>query len=252
MALAKVFKSIYLGRHPQPSVSQNRAPRRRAYPCATETPPETHGAACASMHSRKSRPKSPVGFCRGNLYGDPSRCFSRCGLPHRRGSRRRRLGAAPARANVLGECGSQYRAAKATNELAGQSWQEFFKACRTRLAEAPAHANVLGECGSQYRAAKATNELADQSWHEFFKACRTRLAEAPAHATVLGECGSQYRAAKATNELAGRSWQDFFKACRTRLSEQNNEAVPAHAQAKPAEIRRPGTASHRDSCARRS
>lgn len=44
-------------------------------------------------------------------------------------------GQALAQANVLKECGSQYQAAKAANELAGQSWQEFLKACRTRLSE---------------------------------------------------------------------------------------------------------------------
>lgn len=44
-------------------------------------------------------------------------------------------GDAYAQANVLRECGSQYQAAKAANELGGQSWQEFLKACRARLAE---------------------------------------------------------------------------------------------------------------------
>ncbi|MBI1981345.1 MAG: hypothetical protein HYS63_07315 [Methylocystis sp.] len=43
--------------------------------------------------------------------------------------------AAYAQANVLKECGSQYQAAKAANELGGQSWQDFLKACRARLAE---------------------------------------------------------------------------------------------------------------------
>lgn len=48
-------------------------------------------------------------------------------------------GEAKAQANVLKECGGQYQAAKAANELKGQSWQDFLKACRTRLAEpAPA------------------------------------------------------------------------------------------------------------------
>jgi hypothetical protein len=42
---------------------------------------------------------------------------------------------AKAQANILRECGSQYQAAKAANELKGQSWQDFLKACRTRLAE---------------------------------------------------------------------------------------------------------------------
>ncbi|TLG78584.1 hypothetical protein FEV16_00625 [Methylocystis sp. B8] len=43
--------------------------------------------------------------------------------------------AAYAQANVLKECGSQYQAAKAANELGGQSWQDFLKACRARLSE---------------------------------------------------------------------------------------------------------------------
>jgi outer membrane biosynthesis protein TonB len=47
-------------------------------------------------------------------------------------------GEARAQANVLKECGSQYQAAKAANELKGQSWQDFLKACRARLAEQPA------------------------------------------------------------------------------------------------------------------
>ncbi len=44
-------------------------------------------------------------------------------------------GEAKAQANVLKECGSQYQAAKAANELKGQSWQDFLKACRARIAE---------------------------------------------------------------------------------------------------------------------
>ncbi|MEF3367938.1 hypothetical protein V3H18_15495 [Methylocystis sp. 9N] len=44
-------------------------------------------------------------------------------------------GAAYAQAHVLKECGSQYQAAKAANELAGRSWQDFLKECRARLSE---------------------------------------------------------------------------------------------------------------------
>ncbi|MBG0810171.1 hypothetical protein IY145_12360 [Methylosinus sp. H3A] len=47
-------------------------------------------------------------------------------------------GEAKAQANVLKECGSQYQAAKSANELKGQSWQDFLKACRVRLSEQPA------------------------------------------------------------------------------------------------------------------
>jgi hypothetical protein len=45
---------------------------------------------------------------------------------------------AKAQANVLKECGAQYQAAKAANELKGQSWQDFLKKCRAGLAEQPA------------------------------------------------------------------------------------------------------------------
>lgn len=51
-------------------------------------------------------------------------------------------GKAKAQANVLRECGTQYQAAKAANELKGQSWQDFLKACRARLAEQPAPAET--------------------------------------------------------------------------------------------------------------
>ena len=44
-------------------------------------------------------------------------------------------GEALAQANILKECGSQYQAAKAANQLNGQSWQEYLKACRARIAE---------------------------------------------------------------------------------------------------------------------
>ncbi|CAN2534401.1 hypothetical+protein [Methylocapsa aurea] len=47
-------------------------------------------------------------------------------------------GEAKAQANVLKECGSQYQTAKAANELKGQSWQDFLKACRVRLSDQPA------------------------------------------------------------------------------------------------------------------
>jgi hypothetical protein len=49
-------------------------------------------------------------------------------------------GEAKAQANVLKECGTQYQAAKAANELKGQSWQDFLKACRVRLSEQPGEA----------------------------------------------------------------------------------------------------------------
>jgi hypothetical protein len=47
--------------------------------------------------------------------------------------------AAPGEENAFKEtikaCGREYQAAKAANELKGQSWQDFLKACRARIAE---------------------------------------------------------------------------------------------------------------------
>ena len=45
--------------------------------------------------------------------------------------------AANAEVNIWKECGTRFQAAKAANELNGQSWQDFLKACRVRVA-APA------------------------------------------------------------------------------------------------------------------
>lgn len=62
-------------------------------------------------------------------------------------------GEALAQANVLKECGSQYQAAKAANQLAGQGWQDFLKACRARLKEAASPA--AGSAPAEAAAPKA-------------------------------------------------------------------------------------------------
>ena len=46
--------------------------------------------------------------------------------------------AANAQVNIWKECGTRFQAAKAANELNGQSWQDFLKACRGRVAAQPA------------------------------------------------------------------------------------------------------------------
>ena len=46
--------------------------------------------------------------------------------------------AAKAQVNIWKECGTRFQAAKAANELNGQSWQDFLKACRVRAAAQPA------------------------------------------------------------------------------------------------------------------
>ena len=74
-------------------------------------------------------------------------------------------GPALAQANLLKECGTQYQAAKAANELGGQGWQDFLKACRARLKEAatateakPAEAAKPVEVAKPVEAAKPAAE----------------------------------------------------------------------------------------------
>ena len=70
-----------------------------------------------------------------------------------------------AQANILRECGSKYQAAKAANELAGQNWQEYLKACRARLAETSkpqeaAAPTTPAAAGSETESAKPTPSAA--------------------------------------------------------------------------------------------
>jgi hypothetical protein len=53
-------------------------------------------------------------------------------------------GVANAQAKLLTECSTKYQATRAANELKGQSWQDFLKACRARVAEQPAPAQAPG------------------------------------------------------------------------------------------------------------
>ncbi|MFM8647429.1 MAG: hypothetical protein ACKOB7_06585 [Methylocystis sp.] len=70
-----------------------------------------------------------------------------------------------AQANILRECGSKYQAAKAANELAGQNWQEYLKACRARLTETSkpqeaAAPTTPAAAGSETESAKPTPSAA--------------------------------------------------------------------------------------------
>ena len=80
------------------------------------------------------------------------------------------MGGAPAfaQANILRECGSKYQAAKAANELAGQNWQEYLKACRARLTETLKPAEAVAPttpvtAGSETESAKPTPSTAPLS-----------------------------------------------------------------------------------------
>jgi hypothetical protein len=152
-------------------------------------------------------------------------------------------GEAQAQANVLKECGSQYQAAKAANQLNGQSWQEYLKACRTRVAEpaapaaaAPAAAPMTMPAPPPAASAPAPAPMAPMTMPAQAPApsaapaapAAPSTAAAPAKPATSGQaaarerqkqCGVEWKAKKAeirkTDPKA--SWPKFWSECNKRL-----------------------------------
>jgi len=125
-------------------------------------------------------------------------------------------GEALAQANVLKECGSQYQAAKAANQLNGQSWQEYLKACRARIAEptaapaapAPAPAPMTAApTAAPTKPAAAAKPITDGQ-----AAMRAREKQ----------CGGEWKAQKAELHKTNPAmkWPQFWSECNKRLKGQ--------------------------------
>lgn len=147
-------------------------------------------------------------------------------------------GEARAQANVLKECGTQYQATKAANELKGQSWQDFLKACRLRLAEpakteAPAPAAAPAAEPAKAEPPKTEPPKAEPVKTEAPAANPLKpapTAAAPAKPATGGQaamrarqkaCGAEWKAQKA--ELMKKDpkikWPKFWSECNTRMKE---------------------------------
>jgi len=153
-------------------------------------------------------------------------------------------GEAKAQANVLKECGSQYQAAKAANELKGQSWQDFLKACRARIAEpkaqepapavaapTPAPAPAPTTAAPAPTTAAPANPLKPAAPAATAPAAAPPAAEktaAPAKPVSEGQaamrarqkkCGEEWKAQKA--ELKKKDpnlkWPQYWSECNKRL-----------------------------------
>jgi len=144
-------------------------------------------------------------------------------------------GEAHAQANVLRECGSKYQAAKAANELAGQSWQDYLKDCKAKLAETPAAEAPKAE------PAKTEPAKAESPKAEPVKEAPKAAAPAPAAAPVAAEakpaakgkdgkaagasrqkkCGTEWKAQKADLKKADPkiTWPKYLSSCVKRLKE---------------------------------
>jgi len=147
-------------------------------------------------------------------------------------------GEAQAQANVLKECGSQYQAAKAANQLNGQSWQDYLKACRSRVTETappaapaaaptPAPAPVAAPAPAPV-AAPAPAPVAAPAPAAAPAATPASAAAKPAKPVSAGQaaahdrqkqCGAEWKAKKAeirkTDPKA--TWPKFWSDCNKRL-----------------------------------
>lgn len=144
---------------------------------------------------------------------------------------------------VVQECGTQYRAAKAANELKGQTWQDFLKACRTRLAEQPAPAEAPA-AAAPTAAATPAPATAPAPTPAPAPAPAPAVAETPAAAPApapaaaapkaaakpAGEgktaqasrqkkCGAEWKAKKAELQKADPKlkWPQYWSECNKRL-----------------------------------
>ena len=135
-------------------------------------------------------------------------------------------GEARAQANVLKECGSQYQATKAANELKGQSWQDFLKACRLRLAEPAKTEAPAPAAAPAAEPAKAEPVKTEAPAANPLKPAPT--AAAPAKPATGGQaamrarqkaCGAEWKAQKAelTKTDPKLKWPKFWSACNARL-----------------------------------
>jgi hypothetical protein len=148
-------------------------------------------------------------------------------------------GEALAQANVLKECGSQYQAAKAANQLNGQSWQEYLKACRARITEpsaaptatpAPAPAPAPAPMTAAPAPAPAPAPTTAPSTPTKPAAAPTKPAagakpasegQAAMHEREK-QCGADWKAQKAELHKTNPAmkWPQFWSECNKRLKGQ--------------------------------
>ena len=143
--------------------------------------------------------------------------------------------ATSASALTVGECSTQYQAAKAANGLNGQTWQQFLATCRAQPAAATAPAPAPAAAPAPAKPVVAAPAPA---------APKPPVAAAPAPAPVAGAavfptaisaqyaslkpgkqrentCLDQYKANKTTNGNGGLTWIQkgggYYSQCNKRL-----------------------------------
>ncbi len=143
-------------------------------------------------------------------------------------------GEALAQANILKECGSEYQAAKAANQLNGQSWQEYLKACRARIAEpaaapaAPAPAPTPAPAPAPAQAPAPAPAPAPMTAAPTPAPTKPAAAAKPASEGQAAmrarekQCGAEWKAQKAELHKTNPAmkWPQFWSECNKRLKGQ--------------------------------
>ncbi|MDE2362479.1 MAG: hypothetical protein KGM42_07365 [Hyphomicrobiales bacterium] len=145
-------------------------------------------------------------------------------------------GVAHAQANVMKECGQEYQAAKAANQLNGQTWNQYLAGCRVRHAGQPAAAAPAAPAAAP---APTTTAAPANPLKPAPTAAAPTAAPAAAGAAVFPSainpkyssekpgkqreqtCLDQYNANKATNGNGGLKWimkgGGYYSECNKRL-----------------------------------
>lgn len=128
-------------------------------------------------------------------------------------------GTANAQSNVMKECGTQYQAAKAANQLAGKSWNQYLAECRTRVSAQPAAAAPAAPAttpaANPLKPAPAATAPAATPAAAAKPASGGRAAEN----TRIKACGAEWKAKKAELQKADPTlkWPKYWSECNTRM-----------------------------------
>jgi len=143
------------------------------------------------------------------------------------------------------ECSAKYEAAKAANQLNGQSWREFFKGCRASLASPTTAAAVAAPASTATpptaSPSAAANTAVDRAPAPAVAAAppaastsspapgATAAAENPASSALasraerLKQCEAEWKAqwAQLRKSDPKATWDKYWSACDKRLSAGN-------------------------------
>ncbi|MFO1118527.1 MAG: hypothetical protein U1E28_22895 [Beijerinckiaceae bacterium] len=129
-------------------------------------------------------------------------------------------GAANAQANVMTECGKQYQAAKAANQLAGKSWNQYLAECRTRVSAQPAAAAPAAPATAPANPLKpAPAATAPAPAAAPAAAAKPAAGGRAAENARIKACGAEWKAKKAELQKADPTlkWPKYWSECNTRM-----------------------------------